>query len=166
MILAYAGRRAASLGGASDRVAERIRRLIAALRPSAIVGAAADGADLLILEAALAAADGPAVHVVLPTAREVFVDDSVEEAWRARFEAVLDEVTDRGGTIRSLDREPGEAAYQAANQAFLDAAGELAVDGDVAVLVVAHEGEGQMIEDLLARARERGIPSRRIDPTL
>ena len=109
MILAYAGRRAQSLAGDLDRVAERIRRLLAALQPSAIVGAAADGADVLVLEAALASANAPTIRVVLPTSRETFAQDSVEPAWRDRFEAVLEEVARRSGTIRTLDRDPGPA---------------------------------------------------------
>ncbi len=167
MILSYAGRRAASLAGNIDQAAVRIRRLLAAVSPSAVVGAAADGADLIILEAALAASTAPTVHVVLPTVREVFAEDSVATAWRDRFEAVLEEVTRRGGTIRSLDQAPGQAAYQTANQAILDASADLAVDGQRAVaLVVAREGEGQMIEHLVARARLRQIPVLRIDPAV
>jgi hypothetical protein len=168
VILAYAGRRAASLGGDIDRVAERIRRHLDELAPSAVVGAAADGADLLVLEAALGEADRPEIHVVLPTSREVFTEDSVEPAWRHRLAAVLDEVEgqETRGTVRSLDLEPGEAAYQAANEQFLNTA--LALDGgpeSVVVLVVAREGEGQMVEHLVEMARVRGIPSVRIDPS-
>jgi hypothetical protein len=167
VIVVYAGRRAAALGGHDDRASERIRRLIAALSPSAVVGAAADGADILVLEAALAAANGPTVHVVLPTSRDVFAEDSVEPGWRARFDAVLDEVAIRGGTIRTLDLEPGEEAYQAANLEFLDTARALAAEGErVVALVVARPGEGQMVEQFVQRAQLRGVPSLRIDPSV
>jgi len=155
------------MAGDPEQVAVRIQRLLAALQPSAVAGAAADGADLLVLEAALALANAPAVHIVLPTAREVFAQDSVEPAWRDRFEAVLEEVERRLGTIRTLDRDPGEAAYRAANQAILDTAARLAVGGQRSVaLVVAREGEGQMVEDLLRRARLAGQPALRIDPSV
>src|SRR5690242_15020122 len=132
MIVAYAGRRAQSLTGDPEQVAERIRRLLAALQPSAVTGAAADGADLLVLE------------------------------------AVLAEVEDRGGTIRTLDLDPGEAAYREANRAILDTAAELAAaNGELPVaLVVARPGEGQMIEDFLTRARLAGLPDLRIDPSV
>jgi hypothetical protein len=151
MILAYAGRRAQSLTGDPEQVAERIRRLLAALQPSAVVGAAADGADVLVLQAALASAKPPAIHVVLPTTRETFAQDSVEPAWRDRFEAVLAEVEGHGGTIRTLALHPGEAAYREANRAILDTAAELAAAGGElpVALVVARQGEGQMIEDFL-----------------
>ena len=168
MILAYAGRRAASLGDDMDTVAERIRHLMAELTPSAVVGAAADGADLLVLEAALAAADQPEIHLVLPTSREVFAKDSVEPAWRPRLAAVLNEVeeVDARGTVHSLGLEPGEAAYQAANEQFLNTAQALRGDDEsVVLLVVAREGEGQMVEHLLELARLRGIPAVRIDPS-
>ena len=73
MVLAFAGRRAQSIAGDLEAVATRVRRLLAALAPTAVVGAAADGADLLVVEAALAMGDsGPAVHIVLPTPRDVF----------------------------------------------------------------------------------------------
>jgi hypothetical protein len=48
-----------ALGDSVPIVAERLGRLMACLRPSTVVGAAADGADLLLLEAALAVPDGP-----------------------------------------------------------------------------------------------------------
>ncbi len=168
MILAYAGRRAQSLTGDPEQVAERIRRLLAALQPSGVVGAAADGADVLVLQAALASAKPPAIHVVLPTTRETFAQDSVEPAWRDRFEAVLAEVEGHGGTIRTLALHPGEAAYREANRAILDTAAELAAAGGElpVALVVARQGEGQMIEDFLTRAHLAGLPDLRIDPSV
>lgn len=165
MIVAYAGRRAQSLPGDLEQVTDRIRSLLADLQPSAVVGAAADGADLLVLEAALALAQPPTIHIVLPTSSDLFAEDSVEPAWRDRYAAVLGEVRQRGGTIRTLDRAAGRSAYKEANQAILDEASDLAVDGQRAVsLVVAAEGEGAMIEDFLHRTRLAGIRSLRIDP--
>jgi tetratricopeptide repeat protein len=167
VILAYAGRRAQSLAGDPELVGKRIRRLLVGLRPSAVVGAAADGGDLLTLEAALEIPDGPAVHVVLPTAREVFREDSVDPGWRDRFDRVLGEVERRGGSIESLGLEAGEAAYRRGNQAFLDRAAFLAGDAERSVvLVVAREGEGAMVTDLLERARVSGVPALRIDPSV
>jgi hypothetical protein len=166
MIVAYAGRRAQALVGGPEPVAARVRRLLMALKPTAVVGAAADGADLIVLEAALALPAPPAVVIVLPTSRALFAEDSVEPAWRDRFEAVLDEVTRRDGTVRTLDESPGEAAYRRANQEILRTAADLAVGSQRAVaLVVAHEGEGEMVEDLLGRAQLGGMPMLRIDPS-
>lgn len=167
MILAYAGRREQSLGGDPVALARRIRRLLAALQPGWVVGAAADGADLILLEEALAIPNGPRALVILPTAREVFFDDSVEPEWRHRFEAVLAEVERGRGRVESLDKQPGEAAYRLANQTFLDRAEALAEpDERVVVLVVSRAGEGQMVRDLEERGRLRTIPSLRIDPTV
>jgi hypothetical protein len=167
MIVAYAGRRAQSLDGDLESVGQRIRRLLAAVQPQAVVGAAADGADTMVLEAALAIPNGPVVHVVLPTTRQVFRTDSVEPGWRDRFEAVLDEITERGGRVETLDLHPGEAAYRLANLVILDRAATLA-DGEqrAVALVVARQGEGQMIEDLVNRATLRDVPTVRIDPSV
>ncbi len=165
MILAYAGRRAHSIKGDLALVRARLHRLLAALQPSAVVGAAADGADLLLLETVLAMPNGPRVHLVLPTAREVFGEDSVAEEWRDRFETVLVEIAKRGGNIRTLDKEPGEAAYGEANQAMLDTASSHTRDGQRAVaLLIAQAGEGLMLEDMVGRARVDGLPTLRIDP--
>ena len=167
VILAHAGRRARSLAGDAELVGKRIRRLLVGLRPSAIVGAAADGGDLLTLEAALEIPDGPAVHVVLPTAPDVFREDSVDPGWRDRFDRVLGEVERRGWPVESLGLEAGEAAYRRANQAFLDRASELAGDAERSVvLVIAREGEGAMVTDLLERARVSGVSALRIDPSV
>jgi hypothetical protein len=161
VIVTYAGRRAQSLGNDPRLVGKRIRRLLAALQPSTVVGAAADGGDLLILEAALALPNGPAAHVVLPTARNVFLEDSVEEDWRDRFDAALEEVERRNGQIETLDLEPGEAAYRRANQVILDRAAALAGSEHRSVaLVVAREGEGQMIQDLIQSLYRPEGPSR------
>jgi hypothetical protein len=167
VILAYAGRRAKSLGGDPDALTTRIRRLLAGLQPAAIVGAAADGGDLLVLRAALAMPDGPAVRVILPTTRAVFCEDSVDPEWRGAFDVVLETIEQRGGRVDTLDLEPGEAAYRRANQRILDCATSLAHDGQRAVaLLVAREGEGAMIDDLVARADIAGVPTLRIDPSV
>jgi hypothetical protein len=150
-----------------DRVAPRVRRLLAALQPSVIVGAAADGTDLLVLETALAIPNGPAVHLVLPTAPDVFREDSVDPEWQDRFAAVLDEVRSRGGVVDTLELTAGDSAYRRANQEFLDRALALSGAGErVVVVVVAGEGEGAMVQDLLGRAELKGVPGVRIDPTL
>jgi hypothetical protein len=164
MILAFAGRRAQSMHGDLDAVALRIRRLLTALAPTAVVGAAADGSDLLVLEAALGIPDGPGLHVILPTAEDVFREQSVEVAWRNRFDSVIEQAR-RRGTVRSLGLADGSEAYRRANTAFLDRAGEVADDGERAVvLVIAREGEGEMAQDLVDGGRLRDIPSLRIDP--
>ena len=164
MVIAYAGRRAQSLHGDPEAVAARIRCLLTELRPSAVVGALADGADLLLAEAALGVADGPRLEVILPTPEEVFRVESVAPSWRGRFDRVLERVPQRG-SIQSLGLENGREAYLRANEAFLDRATDLASNGERAiVLVIAGEGEGEIVENLVASAALRGVPSLRIDP--
>jgi hypothetical protein len=161
MVLAYAGRRAQSLPADLDAVSTRIKRLLTALRPSAVVGAAADGGDLLVVEAALGMASGPAVHVILPTPQAVFRDQSVREDWRDRF----DRAVERAETVESLDLQDGSEAYRAGNAAFLARAHHLAGVGERAVvLAVAGAGEGEMVQDLIARGELRTTPALRIDP--
>ncbi|HEV3378292.1 MAG TPA: tetratricopeptide repeat-containing protein [Thermoleophilaceae bacterium] len=167
MVLVYAGRRVQSMGAADlEAVATRIKRLLVALRPSAVVGAAADGADLLLVEAALGMPNGPEVHLVLPTPEQVFREQSVEPGWRDRFDRVLEEVRERGA-VESLGLEDGEEAYRLANGEFLKRAADLA-QGDErhAVVVIAAEGEGAMVQELAARAALSDTPVLRIDPSV
>ncbi len=160
MIVAFAGRRAGSIEGDLGALAQRLQAVLTELAPTAVIGAAADGADLLIVEAALAL-DGTQVHVILPTPEAVFREASVREDWRARFDAAL-EAARRRGSVTSLGLEDGADAYRAGNRAFLDRAGELA--GQVLVLAVAAEGTGAMVQDLIDAAEQRGVPALRIDP--
>jgi tetratricopeptide (TPR) repeat protein len=164
VVLAFAARRAQSVDGDLDAVALRIRRLLTALAPTAIVGAAADGGDLLIIETALGMVDGPAVHVILPTSEEVFRQQSVHPAWQERFDRAIEQVRQHG-TVQSLGLKDGSEAYRRANVGFLDRASTLASPGQLAVvLVVAREGEGEMVQDLVEGGRLRSMPVLRIDP--
>jgi tetratricopeptide (TPR) repeat protein len=166
MILAFTGRRAQSMPGDLDVVSIRIRRLLTALAPNAVVGAAADGGDLLVLEAALGMTDAPEIHVILPTAEEVFREHSVEPAWRDRFDHTI-ELVRRRGTVQSLRLPDGSEAYHRANTAFLDRAIELADNDERAVvLVIARQGEGEMAQHLVDGGRLRNMPSLRIDPAV
>jgi hypothetical protein len=165
--MAYAGRRAETLGDGLERAATRVRRLVKALQPRAVVGAAADGADLLILESVLAVSRTTAIHLVLPTPLDVFVDDSVRPAWRDRFSAVLDQVrATEGSTVTVLGAAPGTDAYRAANQRIVADAAAFSGDDRLIALVVAKEGEGAIVEDLAHRASLQGAPTLRIDPTV
>jgi hypothetical protein len=168
MVVVFAGRRAQSLEGDLDAVALRIRRLLNALSPSVVVGALADGGDLLVAEAALGIPDGPRVEVILPTPEEVFREASVETGWRERFDRALEEIRARpNGAEESLELKDGSDAYRRANRAFLDRAADLASAGErVVVLAVAPDGEGEMVQDLLADARLRNVPTLHIDPSI
>lgn len=165
MILAFAGRRAQALDGDPRPLRRRIDHLLDDMRPRVVVGGAADGADVMVAEAALRMRDVPVVHVVLPTRPETFRQDSVQPLWRDRFDGVLAEVVSRGGTVTGLGLSPGQDAYGSANQAILDmAVGFQERDERCVVLVVASPGEGRMVEDMVARARSHGLPVVRIDP--
>jgi tetratricopeptide (TPR) repeat protein len=168
MVVAYAGRRAQSLEGDLEAAALRIRRLLNSLAPSALVGALADGGDLLVAEAALGLSYRPSLEVILPTPEAVFREASVAPDWRERFDRATREARARPDPrVESLGLPDGADAYRQANRAFLDRAAERAAPGErVVALAVAREGEGELVEDLLATARLRDIPALRIDPSV
>jgi hypothetical protein len=170
MIIVYAGRRARSLPD-DHGLGHRLRRVLSAIGPRAIVGAAADGSDLLVLEAALAQREPPLVHLVLPTTLEVFEQASVDEHWRERFARVLDRVVELDGIVDPLDHADGEDAYRAANDKMIEVARALAADGTVAdervtALLLATPGEGAMITDLATTAGQNDIAELRLDPAV
>lgn len=170
MIFAYAGRRSDSLPRATrEHVQNRLRKLITQAEPSAVVGAAACGADLLLLEEAfrLQAIRGkPDIHVVLPTPVDRFRADSVEPDWRARFDDVIHEVRCRG----ELTEADGTAddVYAAGNMAIIEAATELAAGRDerAVAVVVAEPGAGAYTERFIRQAALQGIRPLRIDPSV
>jgi tetratricopeptide (TPR) repeat protein len=168
VILAYAGRRAESLPqGSGEILAGRIRRLLNGLAPTAILGSAADGGDLLVLETALALPGEPSAHVVLPTSMESFRDVSVAEEWGQRYDRVLQHVARTGGEIRTLGLPDGDDAYRQANQQILENTAALATGPQRAVaLVIATEQEGEMVMDFTAQAALQGISVLRIDPAV
>lgn len=167
MIVVYAGRRSESLPS-NHCVSERLQRLLVGLAPTTLVGAAADGGDLLVLEAAMSQGCPPLVHLVLPTEADVFAEASVDDGWRARFERVLRRVRDGGGTIESLGLPDGEEAYRAANARMLEVAKDMqdGTDERAVALVVASPGEGAMISDLTDAAALMAVPVLRIDPAV
>ncbi len=168
MIVAYAGRRAGSFpNDAEDAVATRVRRLITALAPSAVVGPAADGGDLITLEATLKHTRSPTAHIVLPTTRECFRTASVEDGWRERFDRALTRVRELGGDLESLKLVDGDDAYRQCNTRVLLKAEELASRHErVIALAIAAPGEGMMVNDFVAQAQLRRIAVLRIDPSV
>jgi hypothetical protein len=95
LVVHYCGHRITGPGGAfpaesEPSVAAQIAALIDREPPGFAYGALANGADILLAEAMLAA--GAEVHVVLPYRREEFVRHSVADAgaqWTGRFERCL-----------------------------------------------------------------------------
>jgi tetratricopeptide (TPR) repeat protein len=154
--------------GATERAAERLRRLLAQSEPEAVVGSAACGADLMVLEIALAlqAQRGhPRIEVVLPTPFDVFREDSVAPGWRGRFDGVLARVRETG-TVHQLGMAPATEAYERANDLILERAAGLAADLEARflVLAIAEQGGGSAVEQMVRAAAVRGARELRIDP--
>lgn len=168
MVVVYAGRRAQSLEGDLDATSLRIRRLLTSLSPTTLVGALSDGSDLLVAESALSISSRPRLCVILPTPAAVFREASVAPDWRERFDRAMREVEERSdSSVETLGLEDGSDAYRQANRGFLDRAAELVEPGErVVALAVAREGEGDLVEDLVASARQRKIRVLRIDPSV
>ena len=168
MLFAYSGRRSTSLSAQDQTaVAERLRKLLIQVRPSAVVGAAACGADLILLELALelsAGGKGPEIHVVLPTPPGRFRDDSVAPDWHERFDDVLHAVRQRG----SLEHGDGSAedVYNEGNLAILGRAKALATNGGerAVALAIGSPGEGMYTTRFVRQAKLDGIRELRIDP--
>lgn len=178
MILVYAGRRTdpddptapprfplASAG----RVQREIARVLAEERPAAVVGSAACGSDLLVLETA--AQLGIRRSVVLPFDRASFRATSVTDRpgeWGPRFDAVMDEVSARGDVL-DLGLDPDDPrTYARANVAIYRQALAIAgkPDEDFMALVLWNgetRGAGDVTEGFLHEARHRGWPTTEID---
>lgn len=76
--------------GDSAGLTEAVAAILAEERIGFGYGALAAGADIIIAEALIA--KGAALHIILPTSREVFLDQSVTpygSAWIPRFEACI-----------------------------------------------------------------------------
>jgi len=147
-------------------VEARLRRLLAELRPSGVVSAAAAGADLLVLGAA---ADlGIEIDVLLPLEVDDFVKRSVADQgddWVERFERLL---PDRAqATVADLSAY--DDWYLRGNDLLLDrvaARSEKAGEGVIVVTVrPAPGGPPSATDDLAAKAAARGWPIIDIDPT-
>jgi hypothetical protein len=168
VIWAFAGRRSPALPPAAEAmVRDRLSALLASCAPAAVVGAAACGADLLLLSQALASRDArgrPDVHVVLPTALTRFRADSVAPDWRDRFDATI-ETVQAIGRLTILDGRTDDP-YGHGNAAILDEAEQLgrARGGRVVALVIASPGEGRYATRFVEQARARGHEVRFVDP--
>ena len=127
MLLVYAGRRVdADADGPQTeerfparnipRVAREIETILIDSKPSTVIGSAACGADLLVLEAA--GRLGIRRRIILPFDRARFRASSVTDRpgdWGPRFDAVIDEVSAAGDVVQlSLDSQD-DATYQQAN---------------------------------------------------
>jgi hypothetical protein len=179
MILVHAGNRvdAGDRGGPSrfpesqvPFVRERLAKLVETLRPRVVVSAAAAGADLLLLEEALAI-KGLAVHVVLPFAAPRFRETSVADrgnAWIERYDRVLALVREREGSqVDEHEESPDDAGFRAGNQLLIQHAQQVA-DGDgvlaLAVRPRPSDAEPSITDDFVAVADMHDLTVIDIDP--
>ncbi len=172
MIVAYAGRRPSEDGFPEAREAEareRIARLLAGLQPRLVVGSAAAGADLLMLEGGLVVeAEG---RVVLAGSHDTFRKSSVAdkgEAWEQRYSQVLNH---EDVTVESTKRIDGDerASYKAVTDRIWELAHEELEDGEgLLVVIVSHTREGSTdhTEELAGLQELDGGVVLRIDPLL
>ncbi|GAB3193592.1 hypothetical protein GCM10027261_09470 [Geodermatophilus arenarius] len=178
MIIVYAGRRPSGEDGdfpasREPYLAERVERLLAGLQPTRLVGSAAAGSDVIILEAA--ARLGIPATVVVAGDVESFAAESVDDkpGWRSRFDAVL---TSPGVSVEPLAlSESGGDAYRAVTRRFIERAEELrqeaaAVGEDPALLGLllsgGSRGDDDYTEDLGLQLEAAGHLVLRLDPKL
>jgi len=142
-------------------VSGRVRSLLSGLRPRLLVGAAASGSDLVILEQALN--QGLKAHIVLPFAPDRFRQTSVESrgpAWVSRYEAVLAQVRRGRAVLEVLGEPEDDGVYTRTNGHLLSRADELRADGEeiITLLLRPAGADGRSVtDDLGARAEFAGL---------
>jgi hypothetical protein len=168
MIVAYAGRRPGSEDFPTANVAEvgaRIEQVLAGLRPNRVVGSAAAGADLLVLEAAERL--GIAAEVVLVGDVESFRESSVVDKggdWGARYDVAMKRLSPE--LVPAL--EDPDAGYRAVTKLIIERAQELLREDEALVVLVVSRprAEGGHTEDLARRGADLGRLLLRVDPSL
>ncbi|HYP45547.1 MAG TPA: tetratricopeptide repeat-containing protein [Propionibacteriaceae bacterium] len=150
-------------------VQQRLERLLSAVAPSAVVAAAAAGADLLVHETA--ARLGLPSHVVLPFAVEAFLERSVADRgpeWAARFQRLL-ELTPRE-RLHVGQREPDSGdVFVRGNTDLLTVAEQIAAGEEALAIAVRPPPDpqsGSVTDDFVAQAQSRQLVVIDLDPTL
>ena len=139
----------------------RVRALLSMLQPRLLVGAAASGADLVVLTEALAVGLEP--RVVLPFPVEKFLQTSVESRgpdWVSRYQRVIDQVTAGPGAVEILDEADDDGVYVRTNGRLLERARQLKNAGEEIVVLLLRPagGDGRSVtDDLGARAELDGL---------
>lgn len=177
MILVYGGVQVDTPGAARPRlpaeavadVEERARRLLAHLRPRLVLGAAASGADLIVLQAAQL--EQIPIRLVLPHDRDTFRRTSVESRgpdWGDRYDRLLTEL-DAALVEEHADDPDADGVYHAHNGRMLDRVAQLTEPGErVWCLVIrpTPTSSPSVSDDLATRADTRGYLTIDIDPTI
>jgi hypothetical protein len=178
VLLAHAGNRIDAEDRAEPRfpiaqvgiVTAVIARTLRDLRPSAVVSAAANGADLIVL--AEAQRLRIATHVVLPLPADEFLETSVaahHPMWVEHYRRVLDTATTSpGSTVDTLDLASDPDWYLIANASILERARAVAFDGEAIIAMTVRPTEGETppsAADEFARlASELGLTVLTLDP--
>ena len=173
MVIAFAGRRVDAPNATDARfpganvpaVRERIRSEFEEHGATAIVSAAACGADLVALEAA--GELGMRRVIVLPWDRDRFREGSVVDRgaeWGPIYDDIVDDVEAQGDLEVLGYPADDEAAYVGTNEAILDVAQRVAKEEDEPddpMAVVAWNGKSRGGDDIteafMTSARRRGM---------
>lgn len=151
------------------RVAREIERILGQLAPSTVVGSAACGADLLVLEAA--GASGLRRRIILPFDRATFRTSSVTDRpgdWGRQFDAAIGDVSAQGDLVELALDAKDDATYLETNlEIFRDAETLARSTGeDCRALVIWNRttrGDGDVTEAFFKEAVRRGWSPEVID---
>ena len=170
MIIALAGRRVDAADAKEQRfplqnvgvVKERVRAMLTGRGATALVSAAACGADLIALSEA--GSLGIRRRVVLPFDRDRFKTTSVTDRpgdWGPLYDQVLNEVEAAGDLVVG-EQTSGDEDYAAANLAILDEAIRLGAELNEAVGAAlvwdgTSRGEDDITEKFGVEARKREL---------
>jgi hypothetical protein len=171
MVIALSGRRIDAVDAKESRfplanvdlVRQRIRSMLKAQGPRALVSSAACGADLIALSEANSV--GLASRIVLPSSREHFKQNSVTDRpgdWGEIYDKVMDAASADGNLI-FLDQTSPKPNYYSASRAILDEAAALAEKlGTFASAALIWDGvsrgDHDVTEEFGKEARKRGLP--------
>jgi hypothetical protein len=172
MIVAFAGRRIDAEGAGEpgkfplanvDRVDRDVDQFLRERQPAVVVGSAACGADLVVLEAA--ARLGIRRRVVLPFDRAAFRTASVTDRpgnWGPRFDAAVAALAP-GDLIELQFDSDDETAYEQTNVEIFRQCGIVASLDESCVALILWNGEtrgkGDVTEAFLDEADRRGWPT-------
>lgn len=170
MIAALAGRRIDAVDAdvprfplsEVDKVRQRITKVFTKHRVNTLVCAGACGADLIALD--VAAELGLHRHLILPTERQTFREESVVDRpgnWGNTFDRITDEIAE-AGELTELRLGKGQEAFLEGNRAILKEAESLAESQSLSLLAVivwdgAPRGEDDITNHFLVTAKKRGF---------
>jgi hypothetical protein len=171
MVFAVAGRRIDAPDTDTPRfplrnaglVRQRIRALLEARRPCAVVSSAACGADLIVLEQASAL--GIHYRVILPSDPDHFRATSVTDRpgdWGPLYDRLMHDIASSEDLVLLPDSAKEVAAYGAVNRLILDEAENLAKSGNQrAIAVLVWNGQPRVGDDFTKlfgdEAKQRGM---------